>query len=86
MIYLPSVNEIAMIIAQYAIGAAFHDIPDQSYTFTAYLLGFAATQLLLGRLSDIFGRVSILNAALFVFMVGTVLCGLSEVQSKFSPS
>jgi hypothetical protein len=74
-----SVNEMATLTSQYSISTTLHDIPNQSYIFTAYLLGFAAAQPMLGQLSDIFGRLVIFNATLFVFVVGTVLCGLAQV-------
>ena len=52
--------------------------------FAAYLLPFTATYPLLGRLCDIFGRVTIFNAATFVSLIGCALSALSHVCSRDS--
>jgi MFS family permease len=45
---------------------------------TAYLLASTITTPLAGKLGDVYGRKLVLQAALVVFLVGSVLCGLSQ--------
>lgn len=48
-----------------------------SWVFSAYLLTNAATVLVFGKLSDIFGRKPIFVVGVTVFLIGSVCCGLS---------
>ncbi|KAG2182938.1 hypothetical protein INT44_005919 [Umbelopsis vinacea] len=44
---------------------------------TAYILSFDSLQPIYGKLSDIFGRKNVLLPAVFIFLLGSVLCGVS---------
>ncbi|WP_204552901.1 MDR family MFS transporter [Bacillus ectoiniformans] len=48
-----------------------------SWVFSAYLLMNAATVLIYGKLSDIFGRKPVLSAGIFIFLLGSLLCGFA---------
>ncbi|WP_226578283.1 MDR family MFS transporter [Halobacillus litoralis] len=48
-----------------------------SWVFSAYLLTNAATVLLFGRLSDVFGRKPIFMIGISLFLLGAVLCALA---------
>ncbi|MEM1503169.1 MDR family MFS transporter [Domibacillus sp. 8LH] len=48
-----------------------------SWVFSAYLLMNAATVLIYGKLSDIFGRRPVLFAGMTIFLAGSILCGLA---------
>jgi EmrB/QacA subfamily drug resistance transporter len=48
-----------------------------SWVFTSYLLAQAITIPTYGRLADLFGRKRVLFAGLFLFLVGSVLCGFA---------
>ncbi|OES43757.1 MDR family MFS transporter [Domibacillus iocasae] len=48
-----------------------------SWVFSAYLLMNAATVLIYGKLSDIFGRRPVLFTGIIIFLIGSVLCGLA---------
>ncbi|KZR57226.1 MDR family MFS transporter [Pseudobacillus badius] len=48
-----------------------------SWVFSAYLLMNAATVLIYGKLSDIFGRKPVLIIGILIFLVGSFLCGLA---------
>lgn len=48
-----------------------------SWVFSAYLLTNAATVLLFGRLSDVFGRKPIFMLGISLFLIGAVICALA---------
>jgi EmrB/QacA subfamily drug resistance transporter len=49
-----------------------------SWIVTAYLLATTIVVPLYGKLGDLFGRRTILQAAVVIFLVGSALCGLAE--------
>lgn len=48
-----------------------------SWVFSAFLLTQAATTVLFGKLSDLYGRRPILIAGIIVFLIGSTLCGFA---------
>ncbi|MDF2828014.1 MAG: putative efflux permease [Mycobacterium sp.] len=52
----------------------FHQFP---WLFSAYLLGQAVTTPIYAKLSDVFGRKSILLVGIGVFLLGSILCALA---------
>src|SRR5881227_1542741 len=48
-----------------------------SWVVTAYLLAQTVVTPLYGKLGDLYGRKGILQSAIVVFLVGSVLCGLA---------
>jgi EmrB/QacA subfamily drug resistance transporter len=53
-----------------------------SWVVSAYLLTSAIVTPLYGKLSDLFGRRPVYQASILVFLVGTVLCGLSQSMNQ----
>src|SRR5688572_30430832 len=49
-----------------------------SWVVTAYLLTATAATPLYGKLSDIYGRRALFQAAIVIFVAGSALCGLSQ--------
>jgi EmrB/QacA subfamily drug resistance transporter len=49
-----------------------------SWVVTAYLLTSTASTPLYGKISDLYGRRQVLQAAIIIFLVGSVLAGLSQ--------
>ncbi|MBM7604264.1 EmrB/QacA subfamily drug resistance transporter [Metabacillus crassostreae] len=49
-----------------------------SWVFTIYMLTSAITTILVGKLSDIYGRRPFILIGIFIFMVGAFLSGLSQ--------
>jgi EmrB/QacA subfamily drug resistance transporter len=49
-----------------------------SWVVTAYLLTSTASTPLWGKISDLYGRRPIFQAAIVIFLIGSVLCGLSQ--------
>jgi len=48
-----------------------------SWIFSAYLLMSTVTVLIYGKLADLFGRKPILFIGMFIFLVGSILCGFA---------
>ena len=53
-----------------------------SWVVTAYLLASTVTGPLYGKLGDLYGRKLVLQAAIVIFLVGSVLCGLSQNMAE----
>jgi EmrB/QacA subfamily drug resistance transporter len=53
-----------------------------SWVVTAYLLTSTAATPLWGKISDLYGRRPIFQAAIVIFLVGSVLCGLSQTMPQ----
>lgn len=59
------------------IGAELHAGAALTWVVTAYLLAATAVLPLYGKLSDLFGRVRMLNIGIGLFLAGSVACALS---------
>src|SRR3954451_13389480 len=53
-----------------------------SWVVTAYLLAVTVVTPLYGKLGDLFGRKVVLQAALVLFLIGSVLCGLAQGMTE----
>ena len=53
-----------------------------SWVITAYLLASTATTPLWGKLSDLYGRKVMLQSSVVVFLIGSVLAGLSQSMGQ----
>ncbi|RKO87648.1 major facilitator superfamily domain-containing protein [Blyttiomyces helicus] len=62
----------------HAASKEFGQEQQMNWIATSYLLGFTVTQMLLGKLTDIFGRQTMFNSTLVVFFVGTLWCTLAQ--------
>jgi MFS family permease len=59
------------------ISSQFNSLEQLSWIATTYALGCSVSQPLSGHLTDIFGRRAGLVACYILFMLGTLICGLS---------
>src|SRR3954452_19055724 len=53
-----------------------------SWVVTAYLLAVTIVTPLYGKLGDLYGRKLVLQGALVIFLVGSVLCGLAQGMTE----
>ncbi|CAO3652078.1 unnamed protein product [Cunninghamella blakesleeana] len=62
------------------VGSEFNQMNIVSWVATAYLLTFDAFQPLFAKFSDIFGRKWTLITAISIFLIGSLLCGVSTTM------
>src|SRR4051794_35644189 len=53
-----------------------------SWVVTAYLLASTITGPLYGKLGDLYGRKKVLQSAIVIFLIGSMLCGLSQSMTE----
>src|SRR5262245_19875338 len=76
--FMAAVDQTLLATATPAIAASLGDLRDTSWIVAGYLLAAATIVPLYGRLGDIHGRRNVLLAALGVFTLGSVACGLAQ--------
>jgi len=64
------------------IVAALGGLAHYSWVFSAYLLTSTVTVPVWGKLSDLFGRRRLFQAGVFVFLVGSALCGFAQTMTQ----
>ena len=75
---LASLDSTIVSTALPTIVGSLGGIEQLSWVVTAYLLASTITTPVAGKLGDVYARKLVLQAALVVFLVGSVLCGLSR--------
>ncbi|MBY0012464.1 MDR family MFS transporter [Paenibacillus typhae] len=65
-----------------AIVGEFQGIQWLSWIFTAYLLTMAVTTPIFGKLSDLIGRKPVFMGGAVVFLLGSLLCGISQSMGQ----
>ena len=53
-----------------------------SWVFTAYLLTSTVSVPLFGKISDIYGRRQVFQVTIVIFLVGSVLAGISQTMTQ----
>src|SRR6202034_1784665 len=75
---LAALDQTIVATALPTIVADLGEAGHQSWVVTSYLLASTIVTALVGRLGDLFGRKTIFQAAVTLFVAGSVLCGLSQ--------
>ncbi|MEO8558562.1 MAG: MDR family MFS transporter [Rhodospirillales bacterium] len=83
---LAALDQTIVAPALPTIGLALNDLGQLSWVVTVYLLAATAVTPLYGKLADIHGRRVMLNGAIVVFVIGSVLCALSPTVLLLSIS
>jgi MFS family permease len=78
--FLSALEQTIVAPALPTIGAHLGDIDALSWVAGAYLLGATAATPLFGKLSDIYGRRSMLLAGVCIFIGGSVACALAPAM------
>ena len=75
--FLAALNQTIIATALPTIGRHFHDLENLAWVVTAYLLTSTAVAPLYGKLSDIWGRRTMMLVAIGLFIVGSTMCALA---------
>jgi EmrB/QacA subfamily drug resistance transporter len=75
--FLAALDQTIVAPALPTIARDLHGFDSVSWVVTAYLLSATATTPILGKLSDLYGRRSVMIISVAVFLVGSVACALA---------
>ena len=75
---LAALDQTIVTTALTTISRDFHRLDLYSWVITAYLLTSTASTPLYGKISDQFGRKTVFQIAVVIFLIGSVLSGLSQ--------
>src|SRR4051794_16119649 len=78
VLLLASLDQTIVSTALPTIVGELGGIEHLSWVVTAYLLASTVAGPLYGKLGDLYGRKRVLQSAIVIFLVGSVLCGLSQ--------
>lgn len=75
---LAALEQTVVATALPTIAGDLHDTRNFPWIVTAYLLALSVTMPLYGKLGDLYGRKSGYLAAILLFVIGSILCGLVQ--------
>src|SRR5436309_16090996 len=78
VILLASLDKTIVATALPTIVGDLGGLQQISWVVTAYLLASTVTGPLYGKLGDLYGRKPTLQVAIVIFLIGSVLCGISQ--------
>ena len=78
VLLLASLDQTIVSTALPTIVGEFGGIEHLSWVVTAYLLTATVSGPIYGKIGDLYGRKIVLQFAIVVFLVGSVLCGISQ--------
>lgn len=76
-IFLVAVSQTIVATAMPTIAGELGGVDLIAWIVTAYLLAATTATPLFGRISDLYGRDRVFKAAIVIFLVGSVLCGVA---------
>ncbi|MBP2313908.1 MDR family MFS transporter [Azospirillum soli] len=79
---MAAMDQTIVATALPTMAADLGSLDDLPWVVTAYLLASTATTPIYGKLSDLYGRKRVLQAAIFLFLIGSVLCVLSQSMTQ----
>lgn len=79
---LAALDQTIVSTALPRIATELHGLNKLSWVATAYLLTSAITTPIYGKISDLFGRKKIFQSAILIFLIGSVLCGVSQSMNQ----
>ena len=82
VLLLASLDQTIVATALPTIVGDLGGIEHLSWVVTAYLLASTVVGPLYGKLGDLYGRKIVLQTAIVIFLVGSVLCGLAQTMAQ----
>jgi EmrB/QacA subfamily drug resistance transporter len=82
VLLLAVLDQTIVAIALPTIVRELGELSHLSWVVTAYLLASTIVAPLYGKLGDMYGRKIVLQIAIVLFLVGSVLCGLSQTTAQ----
>jgi EmrB/QacA subfamily drug resistance transporter len=82
VLLLAALDQTIVSTALLTIVGDLGGISHLSWVVTAYLLASTITGPLYGKLGDLYGRKKVLQAAIVIFLIGSVLCGLAQSMAE----
>src|SRR5262245_43516420 len=82
VLLLASLDQTIVSTALPTIVGDLGGIEHLSWVVTAYLLASTIAGPLYGKLGDLYGRKLVLQAAIVLFLVGSVLCGIAQNMAE----
>jgi EmrB/QacA subfamily drug resistance transporter len=79
---LAALDQTIVSTALPKIASDLHGLSKYSWVATAYLLTSAVSTPLYGKISDMFGRKKIFQAAIVIFLIGSALCGAAHSMNQ----
>jgi len=77
---LSSLDQTVVSTAMPTIVGELGGLEHLSWVITAYLLTSTASMLLYGKLSDLYGRKLLFQAAIVIFLIGSLLSGVAQTM------
>ena len=81
-LFLAALDQTIISTALPRIIADLGGFSQYTWVLTSYLVAMTVTVLIAGKLSDLYGRKWVLTSAIVVFIVGSILCGLSATMNQ----
>ncbi len=81
-LFLAALDQTIVATALPAIIADLHGIDLLAWVSTGYLVASTTTVPIYGKLSDLYGRRSIMLAGIVIFLTGSALCGIAATMTQ----
>jgi EmrB/QacA subfamily drug resistance transporter len=82
VLLLSALDQTIVSTALPTIANELNGLSKYSWVVTAYLLTTAVSTPLYGKISDMFGRKKVLQIAIVIFLLGSILCGLADTMNQ----
>src|SRR5256885_6336669 len=82
VVLLASLDQTIVATALPTIVGDLGGLSHLAWVVTAYVLAGTVSIPLYGKLGDLYGRKRVLLAAIGIFLVGSMLCGISENMTE----
>ncbi len=80
--FLAALDQTIVSTALPKIAVDLRELSKLSWVATSYLLASAVATPIYGKLGDMYGRKKIFLTSIVIFLVGSILCGLSQSMGQ----